>query len=94
MKSDILVDTSASIDNFNKPNSKTGRIVEHILRNRRAVLAGIVLTELLQGAKIKTEFDAILESMLALPLFEASLTTWIEAGRISFALREKRLNFE
>ena len=27
--------------------------------------------------------------MLALPLLEASLTTWIEAGRISFALRKK-----
>ena len=53
------------------------------------MLAGIVLTEILQGAKIKTEFDDILESMLALPLLEANLTTWIEAGRISFALRKK-----
>ena len=89
MKSDILVDTSAWIDYFNKPDSKTGKTVEHILRNRRALLAGIVLTEILQGAKIKTEFDAILESMLALPFLEASLTTWIEAGRISFSLRKK-----
>ena len=88
MKSDILVDTSAWIDYFNKPDSKTGKTIEDILRNRRAVLAGIVLTEILQGAKIKTEFDAILESMLALPILEASLTTWIEAGRISFALRK------
>ena len=89
MKSDILVDTSAWIDYFNKPESETGRTVEQILRTGRAALAGIVLTEILQGAKIKTEFDAILESMLALPFLEASLTTWIEAGRISFALREK-----
>ena len=89
MKSDILVDTSAWIDYFNKPDSKTGKTVEQILRKRRALLAGIVLTEILQGAKIKTEFEAILESMLVLPLLEASLTTWIEAGRISFALRKK-----
>ncbi len=89
MKSDILVDTSAWIEYFNKPDSKTGKTVEYILRNSRAVLAGIVLTEILQGAKIKTEFDAILESMLALSLVEASLSTWIEAGRISFALRKK-----
>jgi len=89
MKSDILVDTSAWIAYFNKTDSETGKTVEQILRNGRALLAGIVLTEILQGAKIKTEFDAILESMLALPLLEASLTTWIEAGRISFALRKK-----
>jgi predicted nucleic acid-binding protein len=89
MKSDILVDTSAWIDYFNKPESETGRTVEQLLRTGKAALAGIVLTEILQGAKIKTEFDAILESMLALPLLESSLTTWIEAGRISFALRKK-----
>ena len=89
MKSDILVDTSAWIDYFNKPESETGRTVEQILWNGRAVLAGIVLTEILQSAKIKTELDAILESMLALPFLEASLTTWIEAGRLSIALRKK-----
>ena len=89
MNSDILVDTSAWIEYFNKPDSKIGKTIEHILRNGKAVLAGIVLTEILQGAKIKTEFDAILESMLALPLLEASLMTYIEAGRLSFALRKK-----
>ena len=89
MKPDILVDTSAWIDYFNKTDSETGNNVEHILQNGRAVLAGIVLTEILQGAKIKEEFDAILESMLSLPILEASLTTWVEAGRISFALRKK-----
>lgn len=89
MKSNILVDTSTWIDYFNKPDSKTGKTVEQILLNGNAVLAGIILTELLQGAKIKNELDAILEGMLAIPLLETSLTTWVEAGRISFALRRK-----
>ena len=36
MKPDILVDTSAWIDYFNKPNSKIGKAVENI--GRLAVL--------------------------------------------------------
>ena len=89
MKSEILVDTSAWIDYFNKPDSITGKKVEQVLIDGKAVLAGIILTELLQGAKIKNEFDAILESMLALPRLETNLTTWIEAGKASFDLRRK-----
>jgi predicted nucleic acid-binding protein len=53
------------------------------------VTAGIVLTELLQGAKVKEEFKAILENMVALPMLKTTTDTWIEAGRTSFALRRK-----
>ena len=89
MKANILVDTSAWIDYFNKPDSATGNAVEQILRNGRAVIGGIVLTELLQGAKIRKEFDAVLEGMVSLPILNPTLNTWVEAGRISFMLRRK-----
>ena len=89
MKADILVDTSAWVDYFNRPDSITGNSVEHILRKGRAVIGGIILTELLQGAKIKEEFDAILESMVVVPILETTLSTWVESGRISFTLRRK-----
>lgn len=53
------------------------------------VTARIVLTELLQGAKSQGEFDAILDGMAALPLLSTTLSTWVEAGKISFSLRRK-----
>ena len=89
MKANILVDTSAWIDYFNKPDSATGNAVEQILKDGRAVIGGIVLTELLQGAKIRKEFDAVLEGMVSLPILNPTLNTWVEAGRISFMLRRK-----
>lgn len=89
MKANVLVDTSIWIEYFNKPDSNAGKSLENLLKEGRVFLTGIILTELLQGAKIEKEFESILESMLALPFLETTLNTWIQAGRISFALRKK-----
>lgn len=89
MKPNILVDTSVWIQYFNKLDSKSGKSIEGLLGEGRVVGSGVVLTELLQGAKIEKEFNAILESMTALPFLETTLNTWIKAGRISYTLRRK-----
>lgn len=89
MKADVLVDTSIWIEYFNHRDSENGEAVEALLREERVVIAGIVVTELLQGAKQKREFDAILDSIVALPFLDATLNTWVEAGRLSYSLRKK-----
>ena len=89
MKANVLVDTSIWIEYFNKPDSNAGKSLENLLKKGGVFLTGIILTELLQGAKIEKEFESILESMLALPFLETTLNTWIQSGRISFALRKK-----
>lgn len=89
MKLNVLVDTSSWIEFFNNFNSNSAGIIEKLLRNGRVVTGGIILTELLQGAKVKEEFDSILENMVALPMLKTTTPTWIEAGRISFVLRRK-----
>ena len=89
MKADILADTSVWIEYFNKAESKTGARLENMLIENKVLGAGIILTELLQGAKIKKEFDAILNNYTALPLLEANINTWIMSGKISFDLRRK-----
>lgn len=89
MKADVLADTSVWIEYFNKSDSGYGESLEQLLREGRVVVAGVILTELLQGAKIEKEFNEILESIVALPILETNLDTWIQAGRISFSLRRK-----
>ena len=86
MKPDIIVDTSAWIDYFNKPNSKIGKAVEKIIKQEKAFITGVILTELLQGARVQEELDALLDSMLAIPVLETRLNTWIEAGRLAYTL--------
>jgi len=89
MKANVLVDTSIWIEYFNKPDSNAGKSLENLLKKERVFITGIILTELLQGAKIQREFESILESMVALPFLDATLSTWIQSGRISFVLRKK-----
>jgi len=89
MNTNVLVDTSIWIEYFNKPDSKAGTSLENLLKQGRVLGAGLVLTELLQGAKIEKEFELILDNMTALPFLETTLNTWIDAGRISFSLRKK-----
>jgi len=89
MKTNVLVDTSVWIEYFNKPESKAGKSLENLLKKGRVFIAGIILTELLQGAKIQKEFESILESMVSLPFLKTTINTWIQSGRISFALRKK-----
>jgi len=91
MKSDVLVDTSIWIEYFNRPDSKQGGSLHTLLKNGRVIVAGLVLTELLRGARVEKEFRLITESMTALPFLETTLTTWIEAGRIGYSLRRKGL---
>jgi len=89
MKSNVLVDTSVWIEYFNQPDSSSGESLEQLLKEGRVAGAGIVLTELLQGAKIEEEFNDILESITAIPILETRFSTWIKAGRISYSLRRK-----
>jgi len=89
MKNNILVDTSIWIEFFNRPDSKAGGSLETLIKKGNVSVAGVILTELLQGAKLDKEFDAILDSVIALPFLDTTLNTWIMAGKISFSLRRK-----
>jgi predicted nucleic acid-binding protein len=89
MKRSIIVDTSVWIEYFNKPDSSYGEAVEQLLKAGRVVGTGIVLTELLQGARVRKEFDAILANIIAIPFLETTLNTWVVAGEISYKLRRK-----
>jgi tRNA(fMet)-specific endonuclease VapC len=89
MKDNILADTSIWIEFFNKDHSAPGDALEQLLLEGRVLTTGIVITELLQGARVEHEFEAIRQTLTALPFLEASLATWIAAGRISFSLRRK-----
>ncbi len=89
MKSEILVDTSIWIEYFNHSDSAHGESLERLLLEKRVVCSGIVLAELLQGAKIEQEFNDILENMIVLPFLETRLETWISAGQTSYSLRRE-----
>ena len=89
MKGRVLIDTSIWIEFFNRDSSQPGDLLQQLLLEGKAATTGIILTELLQGAKLEKEFEAILSIVSAVPVLEATLDTWVQAGRISFGLRRK-----
>ena len=89
MKGRVLIDTSIWIEFFNRDSSQPGDLLQQLLLEGKAATTGIILTELLQGAKLEKEFEAILSIVSAVPVLEATLETWVQAGRISFGLRRK-----
>ena len=89
MKADVLVDTSIWIEYFNHRDSENGEALEGLVREERVAITGVVVTELLQGARRQSEFDAILDSIMAHRFLDTTLNTWIEAGRLSYCLRKK-----
>jgi len=89
MKNNVLVDTSIWIEYFNKPNSVVGDVLENLILEDSAAYAGVILAELLQGAKKQGEFNDILENIVVLPYLETTHQTWVSTGTLSYSLRRK-----
>ena len=89
MKANVLVDTSIWIEFFNHPESKNGEKLERLIVDDRVVCSGIILAELLQGAKIEKEYRAIKDNMIVFPFLEANYETWLFTGKTAYDLRRK-----
>lgn len=55
-------------------------------------MVGMVLSEILQGARTDSEFAALRDRLIALEFLEVTLETWIKVGEIALELR--RLGFQ
>ena len=87
---DILVDTSIWIEFFKKTSS-TGEAVSELLKRDRVWVSGVVLYELVQGAKSEAEKERIVSQLSALNYVEMSIPLWRRAGDISKAMKKKGL---
>jgi len=85
----VIIDTSAWINFFRLPNSKEKKTIDKLLDDNRAVMVGVVLSEILQGVQSEKVFDTLLLQLSAVPYYETTNTTWANVGRISMRLRKK-----
>jgi predicted nucleic acid-binding protein len=85
----LLLDTCAWIDFLRSPDGVLGDLVVNAIENDQALFCGVVIAELLQGAKGKKEgeqLDLLFSSIESLPCDES---TWIEAGLLLQDLKRK-----
>ena len=87
-KDGVLVDTSALID-FLKDTAPNAAAVATIIHSKRICTTGIIMAELLQGARNAAEESFIAELLNGIPTIEITSAHWMKAGRLSCSLRRK-----
>ena len=83
----ILVDTSYWIEFFNRPGSERATAVGNLVREDRASLTGVVLAELLQGARTDAEVSELDTALAAVEWVETNTDIYARAGILGFRLR-------
>lgn len=89
MTKGVLFDTCAWIDFLRFPDGPLGDLIATAIENDRALICGVVITELLQGARGRHEnkqLGLLFSSIESLPCDE---TAWHEAGLILQDLKRK-----
>lgn len=84
----VLVDTSAWIEFFRKKEPYYSTI-SNLIDEDRVCCIGIILAELLQGAKSEKELGVLREFLHVFDFLDESKELWEEAGELSFKLIKK-----
>lgn len=84
----VLVDTSAWIEFFRKREPYYSTILEFI-DNDRVCCIGIVLAELLQGAKSEKELKVLKEFLYVFEFIPETSLFWEKAGELSYMLQRR-----
>ncbi len=85
----VLADTSIWVEYFNRPKSEYAERLAEFLEIEVVYITGIILAELLQGAKTHAEFNLLRNNLKVLPLLKETDKTWEEVGKLSFDLQRK-----
>jgi predicted nucleic acid-binding protein len=90
MSGRVLIDTSVWIAYF-QTNAPAGVLekVDELLSDGDIYVPKIVLAELIQGAHSEKDLDVIRQFVEAFTIISESADTWLEAGRLSFAIKKK-----
>jgi len=79
----VIVDTNVWLDFFDGGPSITGESLGRLIRDREAVLVGVVLAELNRGARGEEERRALHRGLGGVRYLEMSRYAWVRAGRIA-----------
>lgn len=84
----VLVDTSVWIEFFRKKEPYY-HVVSELMDDDRICCLGIVLAELLQGAKSEKELSTLKEFLHVFDFLPETPGLWEKAGELSFLLQRK-----
>ena len=85
----VIADAAAWIDWLRDPTSEVGQVVDSLLARNQIALVGIVLGEVLQGARTDFEFESLLDRLDELDYFDTNKRAFIDAGLTVSRLRRE-----
>jgi predicted nucleic acid-binding protein len=88
----VLVDTSVWIDFFRR-NEPCHTILHQLLITGRVCSMGIIVAELMQGAKSEKEIAVLRDFTHVFDFLPEAHQDWIDAGHLSFKLRRRGKTF-
>mgnify|MGYP001581999869 CR=1 FL=1 len=89
MKPEYFVDTSVWIPYFRESGSEHGDFIDELLDDGRVHINGIVLAELLTGARTPAELERLTLALAGLKLVRSERASFEAAGRNGLALKKK-----
>jgi len=89
MKPEYFVDTSVWISYFREGGSEQGDFIDELIDDGRVHINGVVLAELLTGARTPDELDRLMSALAGLKLVPSDRASSESAGRSGFALKKK-----
>lgn len=85
----VLVDSSMWVQYFNMPNSPEHSRVRELVLKDMAAVTGVVVAEVLHGARSEEQFDELKYIMDGVPYLETSKQVWDTVGRLTFLLKSR-----
>jgi len=89
MNTGIIVDTCVWIEFFRRKESDIAQHLKNLLRERKVIVVGMVMAEVLQGVKLPKEMVLVKQNLKRLPCLEITREMWEGAGEISASLRSE-----
>ena len=83
----VIADSNIWIHYLRNPKTQIGSALQALLDTDGALMVGVVLAEVLQGARTEREYTTLLPRLEAVPYEEVTKQTWSSAGRIGLQLR-------
>jgi predicted nucleic acid-binding protein len=89
MKPEYFIDSSVWIPYFREGKSAYGELIDELVEDNRVHINGVVIAELLIGARSPAEIDRLSSALAGLKLVPSGRVSFESAGRNGYALKKK-----
>jgi hypothetical protein len=83
----IIVDTDVLVTAYNRKSSRERAELSRLVEAGEAAITGVIIAEVLRGARSDTEYDDMAEELLAMHFIDSGQAAWQGAARILYDLK-------